>query len=257
MADSPPTIQYVFNSQRGHGKLLNIIMSMFDKAKCKIKWKGLIGGDIASEFGVLQGGMLSPKLFTEFLTDLHDYLCKECGVLMSNLIISYILFADDLIHCSETPEGLQKLIDGLFIYCSKWHLILSLTKMKVMIFNIRKVPNHQFTFNSCEIEVVTEYKYVGSVFSPKTKDIFKVNACHLIEKARKTIFGLNNQAHNSIGYLPSDLAFKMFDKQIRPILDYASDIWYNGKQNYDIEKVHLNYLNYLLNVKPSSCTPAI
>ncbi len=25
------------------GKLLNIIMSMFDKAKCKVKWKGLMG----------------------------------------------------------------------------------------------------------------------------------------------------------------------------------------------------------------------
>ncbi len=91
------------------------------------------------------------------------------------------------------------------------------------------------------------------MFSSKTKDVFKVNACHLIEKARKAIFSLNNQAH----YLPPDLAIKMFDTQIRPILDYASDIWYNGKQNYDIEKVHLSYLKYLLNVKPSSCTPAI
>ncbi len=49
-------------------------MSMFDKAKCKVKWKGLIGENIDSEFGILQGGMLSPKLLTEFLTDLHSYL---------------------------------------------------------------------------------------------------------------------------------------------------------------------------------------
>ncbi len=65
-------LYYKLLKKRIHGKLLNIIMSMFDKAKYKIKWKGLIGGDIASEFVVLQGGMLSPKLFTEFLTDLHD-----------------------------------------------------------------------------------------------------------------------------------------------------------------------------------------
>ncbi len=72
-------------------------MSMFDKAKCKVKWKGLIGEHIDSEFGILQGGMLSPQLLTEFLTDLHSYLRAECGILMSNLIVSYILFADDLI----------------------------------------------------------------------------------------------------------------------------------------------------------------
>ncbi len=116
------------------GKLLNIIMSMLDKAKCKVKWKLL-----TVNLGVLQGGMLSPKLFTEFLTDLYSYLSSECGVFMRNLIISYILFADDLILFSETIEGLQKLLDRLFNYCSKRHPILSLTKTKVMVFNNRKI----------------------------------------------------------------------------------------------------------------------
>ncbi len=32
---------------------------------------------------------------------------KEYGLLMNKLIISYTLFADDLILCSEKPEGLQ------------------------------------------------------------------------------------------------------------------------------------------------------
>jgi len=224
-----------------HGKLLNIIMSMFDKAKCKVKWKGVVGGEIGSEFGVLQGGMLSPKLFTEFLTDLHKYLSQECGVLVSNMIISYILFADDLILCSETPEGLQKLIDGLLNYCSKWHLILSLTKTKVMIFNAKKnsPTNYKFTFNNDEIGIVTEYKYVGTVFSTMSTSCFKTNTSHLIEKARKATFGLNAYVKNSIGFLPPHLAIKMFDKQIRPILDYASEIWFSG------------------NVKPSTCTPAV
>ncbi len=58
------------------GKLINI-MSMFDKAKCKVIWKGLVGWGIDSKFGVVQGGMLSPKLFTEFLTDLHSYLSSD------------------------------------------------------------------------------------------------------------------------------------------------------------------------------------
>ncbi len=36
----------------------------------------------------------------------QEYLSKEYGVLLNNLIISYILFADDLILFSETPEDL-------------------------------------------------------------------------------------------------------------------------------------------------------
>ncbi len=34
---------------------------------------------------------------------------------------------------------------------------------------------------------------------------------------------------DSIGFLSLDLAIQMFDNQIKPILDYASDIWYTGK----------------------------
>ena len=112
----------------------------------KIKWKGLIGGDIDSKYGVLQGSILSPKLFTEFLTALHAYLNNKCGVILSKMIIAYILFADDLILCSETMEGLQLQFEGLFQYCKKWHLILSLTKTKIMIFNSKKKITNKFTF---------------------------------------------------------------------------------------------------------------
>ncbi len=62
---------------------------------------------------------------------------------------------------------------------------------------------------------------------------------------------------DSAGHLPQDLALKMFDKQIRSILDYACEVCYIEKQDYDIEKVHLGYLKFLPNIKPSSCTPSV
>ena len=58
--------------------------------------------------------MLSPKLFTEFLTDLKDYLEAKSGMVIDDTIMTYILYADDLILCSDSPSGLQTLIDGLF-----------------------------------------------------------------------------------------------------------------------------------------------
>ncbi len=56
------------------GKLLKLVCDMYKKAKCRVKWKGEVGGEIESEFGFLQRGMLSPKFFSEFLTDLGKYL---------------------------------------------------------------------------------------------------------------------------------------------------------------------------------------
>ncbi len=110
-----------------------------------------------------------------------------------------------------------------------------------MVFNGKKTSRPIFTFNTTLIEIVKEYKYVGSIFSSNTQNIFKTNLCHLIEKACKAIFGLNSHIKESVGYLQPDLAIKMFDKQIIPILDYASEICYMGKQDYKMEKVHLGY----------------
>ena len=45
----------------------NVIKSMFSKAECRVKWDSCICEILKSEFGVLQGGMLSPEIFTEFL----------------------------------------------------------------------------------------------------------------------------------------------------------------------------------------------
>ncbi len=83
---------------------------------------------------------------------------KECGILINDDILAYILYADDLILCSDSLEGLQKLIDGLFEFCKKWHLIVSPAKTNVLIFG-KKEPNCKFIFNGSEIEITPEYIY--------------------------------------------------------------------------------------------------
>ncbi len=49
----------------------------------------------------------------------------------------------------------------------------------------------------------------------------------------------------------------MLDVQIRPILEYAHEIWYNGKTTNEHENIHLSYMKDKLNVKRSSGTNAI
>ena len=174
-----------------HGKLLNIICDMFDKAICRVKWNGKIGKEISSEFGVLQGGMLSPKLFTEFLYDLKDYLELECGLLVDDSVMTYILYADDLVLCSDSATGLQKLIDGLYNFCKNWHLIVSMAKTNVLIFGKRK-PEDKFYFNDKTVELATVYKYLGTVISSTSHDLFKLNYENLADKARNALFSLNS-----------------------------------------------------------------
>ena len=248
---------YLKLKKRGiHGKLLSVIRDMYDKAVCRVKWKGALGEVIDSEYGVLQGGMLSPKLFTEFLTDLKDFLETKSGLVIDDTIMTYILYADDLVLCSDSPSGLQTLIDGLFEFCSKWHLIVSLAKTNVLIFGKNK-HHEKFIFNDEEIKITDCYKYLGTVISSSSHDIYKKNYPHLAEKARNAIFALQTYTENNVGYLYPRQAFKMFDVQISPILEYASEVWFCNKENSELEKIHLGYLKSVLKIKSTSSTLAL
>ena len=78
------------------GNLLNVIKSMFSEAECRVKWNSCISEILKSEFGVLQGDMLSPKLFTEFLQDISKSFDQGQGIPVDTLLIVHLLFADDL-----------------------------------------------------------------------------------------------------------------------------------------------------------------
>ena len=216
----------------------------------------MVGDELDSEFGVLQGGMLSPKLFTEFLYDIKLFLDNEYGVLLGEEIMMYILYADDMVLTSDSAEGLQKLIDGLYRFCSKWHLIVSLTKTSILIFG-STTGKEKFTFGDSIIQIGDSYNYLGTIFPSNTQDIFKLNYAHLANKAGNAIFAINGYAKHTIGKLQPNLAIKMFDAQVSPILEYASEIWYHDKEISEHEKLHLAFLKNTTNVKPSSSTHAI
>ncbi len=157
--------------------------------------------------------MMSPKLFSEFRNGLKLYLKKECDILVDDYILVYIVYADDPILCSDSLKGLQKLIYGLFQFCKKWHLIVSLAKTKVLIFG-KKGPNGNFIFNGSEIKITTEYKYVGSVESTQTRNIFGKNQDHIAEKCNNAVFALKDYSKRAVDRFQPSLTMQMFDSQI-------------------------------------------
>ena len=112
-----------------------------------------------------QGGVLSPLLFRKYLCDLKDHLDKEIGVQIDKKIIAYLLWADDLVLFSNSPNGLQKQLDNLFKFTCKNQLVVNATKTKVMKFGNDTEIDVTFTFNGNKVDRVQEYKYLGIIFS--------------------------------------------------------------------------------------------
>ena len=81
------------------GKILDIIRSMYENVKSKVKYDNSISSRFECSLGVRQGECLSPFLFAMYLNDLEDefYLKGSDGIDIGMLKIFLLLYADDII----------------------------------------------------------------------------------------------------------------------------------------------------------------
>ena len=170
------------------------------------------------------------------------------------------MYADDLIILSLSHEGLQKCLDELNRYFKEWSLKVNNEKAKCITFlKVSKLYNKSFNIGITPLENVKEFRYLGITingagsFQPAMRD--------LGDKADRAIFSLNSRY--KLNKLPLNVAFKLFDTMIMPILLYGSEVWgalheYNPTKNSDewgklkIETVQTQFIKRLIDVNKST-----
>ena len=113
-------------------KLFNVIFSMYQNTNCRIKFQNGITHAFPSTCGVKQGDVLSPILFNLYINGLIQDLNQKITdpVVVEDVTLSALLYADDIILLSETEEGLQNSINVLQTFCSSWKLEVNTQKIK-------------------------------------------------------------------------------------------------------------------------------
>ena len=121
------------------------------------------------------------------------------------------------------PRDYKKQLTALYSYTSLWHIIVSIPKTKVLIFNeLYTTECGSFHYGDNIIEKAEQYKYLGVVYSTKSaNNVLKETFSHLASQAGKAIFALCKQSRPVVGKLSPTIAFKVFDCQILPILEYV------------------------------------
>ena len=92
---------------------------------------------VHSTIGVKQGCPLSPTLFGMYVYEVSDYVDKEGdrGAWLAGTWIPLLLYADDIVLISKSPEGMQRQLDALHNFAQDSGLSVNLGKTKVMVFN--------------------------------------------------------------------------------------------------------------------------
>ena len=118
------------------GNIINIIKSMYSSVKSRVKFNNNLGNEFYCNLGVRQGECLSPLLFSLFLNDIEEHfiISGAEGLDIHMFKIFMLLYADDIIVFSNSPEELQKSLDLLSVYCKRWKMSINVAKTKVMVF---------------------------------------------------------------------------------------------------------------------------
>ena len=103
------------------------------------------------------------------------------------------------------------------------------------------ILNYEFKYKDEVLETVTEFKYLGILFS-KNNSFFKTRQ-HIAAQGKKAVYGLLKKVRNM--QLPVDMQVELFNKLLKPILLYGCEIL--GFGNVDvIERVQLKFIKYML-----------
>jgi len=173
-----------------------------------------------TNIGLPQGCSLSPLLFSIFAADLPDFLTHS-GVVLNNIAIPYIQFADDLVLLATTAADLQRGMNNLLDYCKRNGLSVNISKTKAMIFHKGRKPKHTFFLDNQEIEQVSSFVYLGFTFTTQLS-------------FSKHVSSINSKAASKCGFLfskiltpniPLHVALDLFNCYVLPSYRYGLSLW--------------------------------
>ena len=231
------------------GNFLRLLVNMYDDlCSCVKTSEKEYTDDFNCNIGTRQGCKLSPILFSLYINSLVEQLRNEgvqgIQVLQDSDSLIALLYADDVINLADTVRNLQIQLDVLSRFCFLSGMKINLLKTKIIVFRNGGYLrwNERWYFEGKKIEVVSSYKYMGLMVTPRL--IWTTAKTKLANQANKAIISMSKM-QRFVGYFDYAEYFKLFDSMIKPILSYAAEIW-GYEKSYIIEQVHNQYCRKFL-----------
>ena len=137
--------------------------------------------------------------------------------------MSGLMFANDFVGISETPEGLQKQIEKTLDYIRKWKVTENVKKCAVVVCNEDKVnPVHfQMEVGKDELPIVDQYTYLGVEVSKDCS--WGAYIAKVIGKGKSQVGKMD--AILTVPHLDNRIKICILINVIVPKLQYAKKVW--------------------------------
>ena len=239
------------------GKLWRILVKLNSNIVVQIATKFGLTRIINVSGGVKQGGVLSVAQFSRMIDELEAELKKEgLGVEYLEFLISCLLFVDDIILIADSADELQLMLDVCYRLFSKFHLKISQSKSKVIVFNKKAATKlRTWTFGPLVLDEVFKYKYLGHFINSvlNMNDDIEHKRC-LVEAAIATCLAVASDA--VLQHMKAETLLQLYFSCILPIILYGTEI-YPESAIEALEVLQYKCLKRLLKLPTSTPNAAI
>ena len=229
------------------GRLFNNLSTIYESSTAQIRVNRLLSDPFNVSSGVKQGDIISPILFSMYLNDLATGIKElNCGIDINRFKLDILLYADDIVLIAPDEKSLQKMINHINTWCTKWRMSINTDKTQIMHFRRPKsnVTIEKFHFGDAILDIVPTYKYLGVVFDEHMT--FEYNAATLANSALRALGEIRTKLknHKEFGYNSFNTLFRSC---VLSIADYSAGVW-GTKKFPKVEQVQYKAARYYLGV---------
>ena len=220
-------------------RLCAILFNIFNNVRIHLNAGSSRSEPFKSNIGGPQGDVSSALLFSLFLSDIVEFLPK-LGPTLNGVIVSIILYADDMALIVESASDLQRMLDSLQQYCFENKLEVNIKKTKVMVFHRGRRPDESFSYNGESLEIVSSFCYLGFILTVQLS--FSQHVQKIVSKARARIGLLF--AKLPIQNIPFQLVVQLFDTYIAPLFHYGLCLWASNCSHSSLQALDAVWTKY-------------
>ena len=213
------------------GKAWRQLQLMNNSLRCKIR---LPLGDtdwIDLKSGLAQGAVESPWMFNCFINGVAEELTKHgFGIMVNGVKVALLMYADDIVLFANSATELEDMNRVVSQYAYKHRFKFNGSKSAVMVFTSKSatralVNKKTWSLFGERVEVKSQYKYLGVTIDAINPWNWRKHFKEVLQKARLVNRQLLYSCKYDDGLLPRP-ARTFWKAKVRPILEYAAEIWY-------------------------------
>ena len=200
------------------GNILKWTRAFLENRQCIVRIDDTYSDPYIIKNGIPQGSSISPILFNIMLNDID----------LKDPLVKISLFADDITvwyshpHLQYAEKRIQRAINQLSTWCSKWGLYPSPTKSAVIVFTNRINSVTEIKIQDIVIKQLNEYCFLGVWLDHRLT--WKKHINYITERCSKRLNLLRCISGTTWGN-NSEMLYMVYKGLIRSIFDYGCELY--------------------------------